>query len=206
MISAIVLAAGTSSRMGVPKPLVPIDGRPLLDYVLRTVRASGVDEIVVVLGHEADRVRTAIPLHGIRAIVNDAYEDGMSTSIRAGVRAANSRSKGFLIVLGDQPFVTSKTVGELIARRNESRATIVIPTFRGQRGNPVVLDRSLARDIHRLTGDQGCRAIFGRHADGILEVPVQDPGVLIDLDTPDQIARAEETVRSGRPIADLIVR
>jgi molybdenum cofactor cytidylyltransferase len=205
MISAIVLAAGGSTRMGTSKPLIPINGRPLLDYVLRTVHGSRVGDIVVVLGHDADRIRDAISIEGARVIVNDAYRDGISTSIRAGVRAADHRSEAFVIVLGDQPFVTSKTVAELIARWNESRAKIVIPSYQGERGNPVLLDRSLAGEIQGLTGDQGCRAIFGRHVDGILEVPVQDAGILIDLDTPEQIARAEETVRSGRPIAGLIV-
>ncbi|TLZ42229.1 MAG: hypothetical protein E6K19_08340 [Methanobacteriota archaeon] len=203
-ISAIVLAAGGSSRMGTPKPLVLINGRPLLDYVLRTVRDSHVDDIVVVLGHEADRVRKAITVDRARAIVNDAYEEGMSASIRAGVRAADPRSDGLLIVLGDQPFVASKTLDDLIARRNESQAKILIPTYQGHRGNPVLLDRSLSGEVQAITGDQGCRAIFGRHLDGILEVPVDDPGILVDLDTPEQISRAEETVQSGRPIQTLL--
>ena len=204
MISAIVLAAGRSSRMGTAKSLVPVGGRPLLDHVLRTVHRSGVDEVVVVLGHEAERVRSAISLDGARVIINEAYEAGMSTSIQAGVRAANPRSDGLLIVLGDQPFVSSKTVDELITRRNGSDAKIVIPTYRGQRGNPVLLDRSISEEVQEIEGDQGCRALFGRHLDGILEVPVDDPGILVDLDTPEQIARAEEAVRTGESILSLV--
>jgi xanthine dehydrogenase accessory factor len=203
-ISAIVLAAGGSTRMGTPKPLVLINGRPLLDYVLRMVRGSHIDDIVVVLGPEADRVRQAISVDRARTIVNDAYQEGMSTSIRAGVRAADPRSDGLLIVLGDQPFVASKTLDDLIARRDESHAKILIPTYEGHRGNPVLLDRSLSSEVQEITGDQGCRAIFGRHRDGILEVPVDDPGILVDLDTPEQISRAEDAVRSGHPIQTLV--
>lgn len=204
MISAIVLAAGTSSRMGSPKPLLSLGGRPLLDQVLTTVRDAGVDDIVVVLGHEAERVREGVSLDGATTIVNPAYAEGMSTSIRAGVRAADPRSEGFLIVLGDQPFVAPATIHTLMARRNGSSAKILIPTYEGRRGNPVLLDRSLSEEVQSITGDQGCRAIFGHHVQGILEVPVEDAGILVDLDTPEQIARAEEAVRTGRAIESLV--
>src|SRR5206468_4302660 len=204
MISAIVLAAGTSSRMGSPKPLLTLDGRPLLERVLETVRDAAVDDIVVVLGHEADRVRDGVSFDGAHVVVNPAYIEGMSTSLQAGVRAADPRSDGFLIVLGDQPFVQSATINTLIERRNGSQAKILIPTYGGARGNPVLLDRSLSEDVQSITGDQGCRAIFGHHTRGILEVPVDDPGILVDLDTPEQITRAEEVVRTGRSIEGLV--
>src|SRR2546422_185106 len=200
MISAIVLAAGTSSRMGSPKPLLTLGGRPLLERVLETVRDAAVDDIVVVLGHEADRVRDGVSFDGAHAVVNPAYIEGMSTSLQAGIRAADPRSDGFLIVLGDQPFVQSATINTLIERRNRSQAKILIPTYGGARGNPILLDRSLSEDVQSITGDQGCRAIFGHHTRGILEVPVDDPGILVDLDTPEQITRAEEVVRTGRSI------
>jgi molybdenum cofactor cytidylyltransferase len=206
MISAIVLAAGTSSRMGMPKPLVLLGGRPLLHHVLQTVRGSDVDDIVVVLGPNADQVRDAVALDRTRTVVNDAYEDGMSTSIRAGVRAAESKAEGLLIVLGDQPFVASKTLDELIARKDGSPAKILIPTYRGRRGNPVLLDGSLSREAESTTGDVGCRALFDRHAGEILEVPVDDPGILVDLDTPEQVALANEVLRSGRSIESMVVR
>ena len=204
MISAIVLAAGTSSRMGSPKPLLTLGGRPLLERVLETVRDAAVDDIVVVLGHEADRVRDGVSFDGTHTVVNPAYIEGMSTSLQAGVRAADPRSDGFLIVLGDQPFVQSATINTLIERRNGSQAKILIPTYGGARGNPVLLDRSLSEDVQSITGDQGCRAIFGHHTRGILEVPVDDPGILVDLDTPEQITRAEEVVRTGRSIEGLV--
>src|SRR3989442_794379 len=170
MISAIVLAAGTSSRMGSPKPLLMVGGRTLLEHVLETVRDAHVDDIVVVLGHEAGRVRSQVSFDGARSVVNPAYADGMSSSIRAGVQAADARSDGFLIVLGDQPFVDPATIDALMSRRNGSNAKILIPTYEGRRGNPVLLDRSLSEEVQSITGDQGCRAIFGRHTQGILEV------------------------------------
>ncbi|HYT18356.1 MAG TPA: NTP transferase domain-containing protein [Thermoplasmata archaeon] len=204
MISAVVLAAGSSSRMGDTKPLLPLDGRPLLEHVLSAVRGSQVEDIVVVLGRDAERVRNGVSLDGARSIVNPAYDEGMSTSLRAGIDAADPRADGFLIVLGDQPFVSSATLDMLIERRSGSRAKIVIPTFERRRGNPVLLDRSLSSEVASIVGDQGCRAIFGNHPDGILEVPVDDPGILIDLDTPEQMSLAEATIRDHRPIANLL--
>ncbi|MGQ0797628.1 MAG: NTP transferase domain-containing protein [Methanobacteriota archaeon] len=203
MISAIVLAAGTSSRMAEPKARADLDGRPLLDHVLDAVRSSRADEIVVVLGHEADRVREAAPLEGTTVVVNPDYRKGMSTSIRAGLRAARADSAGFLIVLGDQPFVSAATIDELIAAHAQSGARILIPTFQGIRGNPVLVDGSLSDEMESIAGDQGCRAIFGRHAEDLLEVPVRDAGVLIDLDTPEELARAREALRSREPLASL---
>src|SRR5438552_18002448 len=105
MISAIVLAAGTSSRMGSPKSLLTVGGRSLLEHVLEAVRGAQVDDIVVVLGHEADRIRSEVSFNGARSVVKHEYSEGMSSSIRAGVRAAYSSSVGCLIVVVDHPLV-----------------------------------------------------------------------------------------------------
>ena len=199
-VSAIVLAAGESARMGRPKPLVPLAGRPLLSHVLSTVRSSRVAEVVVVLGHEAERVRREVPLDGARVIVNPRFAEGMSTSIRAGVRAAAPASRAFLVVLGDEPLVASATLDALIDRWTVTGAKILIPTFHGTRGNPVLLDRSLAAEVEAIAGDQGCRAMFPDHADEIAEVAVEDPGVLIDVDTEEQVARVDAALESGEPL------
>ena len=199
-VSAIVLAAGESARMGRPKPLVPLAGRPLLSHVLSSVRGSRVAEVVVVLGHEAERVRREVPLDGARVIVNPRFAEGMSTSIRAGVRAAAPASRAFLLVLGDEPLVASATLDALIDRWTVTGAKILIPTFHGTRGNPVLLDRSLAAEVEAIAGDQGCRAMFPDHADEIAEVAVEDPGVLIDVDTEEQVARVDAALESGEPL------
>lgn len=203
-VSTIVLAAGMSSRMGQPKPLVRVAGRTLLEQVLGALRRSRVGQVVVVLGHEADRIRREVPLGDATVVLNEDYANGMSTSLRAGLRVLDPRAKGFLVVLGDQPFVSPKTVDTLIDRWAVSGARILIPTFEGVRGNPVLLDRSLADDIETITGDQGCRGIFGDHPDEILEVPVPDPGILLDLDTKEQVDRVKEGLERGNPLASLV--
>ena len=203
MVSAVVLAAGASTRMGRPKALLPLGGRPILARVLDSAREAHFDEIVVVLGHEADLVRREIPMDGASVALNPDYATGMSGSIRAGIRASNPASGAYMIILGDQPFVSARTFDALIEAGRTGGAKIVVPSYRGERGNPVLLDASLSTEVDTITGDIGCRAIFGHHGGEILEVPVDDPGVLVDLDTPGQVARAQEALDRGDPIESL---
>ena len=196
-VSAIVLAAGTSSRMREPKPLVRLAGRPLLAHVLEGLRKSSVREIVVVLGAEADRVRREIPLDAMRVVENPDYAQGMSTSICAGLRAADPAAEGFLIVLGDQPFVAASTIDALVGGSAEREARIWIPTYHGVRGNPVLFDRSLSREIEAVRGDIGCRGVIEAHPREVVEVSVGDPGILIDADTPEDLRRIEAALDHG---------
>jgi len=197
VISAIVLAAGMSSRMGEPKALLPLGGEPMLARVLSTVRRSRAGETVVVLGFGADRVREGVGLDATTTVINPDFARGMSSSIRVALRAARPDAAGFLIVLGDQPFVSSATLDALIERHEASGAKILVPTVRGVRGNPVLVDRSLSGEMARIAGDVGCRAIFGHHRSEIVEVPVDDPGILVDIDTPEEYRRAAEALQQG---------
>ncbi len=204
LVSAIVLAAGSSSRLGEPKPLVRLGDRSLLARVLDTLRATAVSEIVVVLGSEADCVRREIPLHGTRIVINSKPARGMSSSIRAGLEAASLEAEAFLIVLGDQPFVAPGTVDALLERRNATRVRILVPTYRGVRGNPVLLDRSFLPEMRAISGDVGCRHVITAHPTEVVEVPVDDPGVRIDVDTPEDLAAIREALRNGTPLGRLV--
>jgi molybdenum cofactor cytidylyltransferase len=180
--TAVILAAGTSTRMGTAKQLLPLDDRPLLQHVLDHVRASAVKEIVLVLGFAAEEIRRKIDVQKARVVLNESYRQGMGTSLKAGLSAVDPQSAGALIVLADQPFVRPATLDRLIAEHRRSKAQIVIPTYRGFRGNPVLLDRSVFAEVMALDGDTGCRAIFGDHLDGIVKLPVDDAGILLDID------------------------
>ena len=201
MISALVLAAGSSSRMGEPKPLLSLEGRPLLAHVLEAVAGSRVSETIVVLGAASDRVRTEVPRDGARWVDNPAFAEGMSSSLKVGVAALSPESDGFFVVLGDEPFVRSSTYDALIAARERTGARIVLPTFEGIRGNPVLIDRTLANEVDAITGDRGCRALRLRHPKETVEVPVDDPGVVIDLDTPEDLAQARRALASGASLS-----
>ncbi|MFQ5907536.1 MAG: NTP transferase domain-containing protein [Thermoplasmata archaeon] len=203
MISAIVLAAGTSSRMGRPKPLLEVGGQKLLERVLESVQGSSAEEVVVVLGSEADRIREEVSLDGANVVVNERYPEGMSTSIRAGIRSLSSGAESVLIVLGDQPFLQAETLDTLGKEWKATGAPVLIPTFQGVRGNPVLLDRSVFGDVRGITGDRGCRSIFGNYEGEIVEVPVPDPGVLLDIDTEEQLGRVAHDLEEGEALETL---
>lgn len=205
-IVALVLAAGTSSRFGRPKPLARLGDRPLLARCLDSLRASRVRAIVVVLGTDADRIRHEVPLEGTQVVVNPDPSEGMSSSIRAGLRAAPPDALGFLVVLGDQPLLTPVTIDALVGRHGAKGARAVVPTYRGMRGNPVLLDRSLAPDMEAVRGDVGCRSVLAAHASEVVELPVDDPGILLDVDTPRDLERLDEALRAGTPLERLLPR
>ena len=168
--------------MGTVKQLLQLDDRPLLQHALDNVRASEVNEIVLVLGFAAEAIRREIDAQKVRVVINESYQQGMGTSLRAGLSALDSQAEAAIIVLADQPFVQPATLDQLITEHHRSKAQIVIPTYRGFRGNPVLLDRSVFSEVMALNGDIGCRAIFGDHLEGIVKVPVDDVGILLDID------------------------
>lgn len=193
-----MLAAGMSRRMGTPKQLLRIAGKPVLEVTLSQVRESNVDEIVLVLGFAADEVKNGIPTQNIKVVRNEGYQQGMGTSLRAGIAAVDPGAKAALIVLADQPFVQSNTLNQLIEFHQETGAQIVIPIYKGFRGNPVLLDRSIFPELQGLSGDVGCRAIFGSHTENIRKLAVDDEGILLDIDSRDDFERlTKSSARSG---------
>ena len=184
-VSAVILAAGTSSRMGQAKQLLPLGSSTVLAQTLEHARAAAVDEVILVLGSSAEPIRHQLSqtlLAGVKVVVNQSYQQGMASSLRAGLSALDPQSAAALIVLGDQPFTPPQTLDQIIQAYRDSGAPIVIPTWQGTRGNPVLLDRSVFPEALALEGDVGCRAIFEKHLEEIVNVEVEDGGVLLDID------------------------
>jgi molybdenum cofactor cytidylyltransferase len=190
-IGAVILAAGMSSRMGEAKQLLRLGENTLLGQVVEIVRGSRVDEIVLVLGHAAETIKESIAIQNLRVVINEAYRQGMGSSLRTGLAALPPEVDAALIVLADQPFIRPATLNRLIDQYEQSGAQIVIPIFKGFRGNPILLDRSVFPEVMALTGDIGCRAIFGNHLEGIVKVPVEDIGILLDLDSKNDFERLQ---------------
>lgn len=188
-IGAVVLAAGTSSRMGEAKQLLRVGERTLLQQVIENVRGAGVDEIVLVLGHRAETIQESVRSENVKIVVNQDYREGMGTSLRTGVVALSPEADAAFIVLADQPFVRPETLQRIAEEYRKSDAQIVIPMYKGFRGNPVLLNRSVFPEVMALKGDIGCRAIFGSHADGIVKVAVGDIGILLDVDNREDFER-----------------
>jgi molybdenum cofactor cytidylyltransferase len=189
-VTALVLAAGRGTRMGGPNKLVlPLAGRPIVDHVVAAAQASQAERIVVVTGHEADRVSAALAGRTVTFIDNPDHADGLSTSLRAGLAAVEEEADAVVVLLGDMPRVTAATIDRLIAAYApvEGRS-ICVPTVDGRRGNPILWDRAFLTEMSRIEGDAGARALLERHADVVCEVPMADPATLIDVDTPDAYA------------------
>jgi molybdenum cofactor cytidylyltransferase len=194
-VAAIILAAGKSTRMGEAKQLLRLAGSTVLGQTIENVRRSGVDEIVLVLGASAEVIRRQLPaslFEGLKVVVNPAYEQGMASSLQAGLSALDPRTSAALIVLADQPFVRPETLAQLAEHHRRSKAQIVIPSYKGVRGNPVLLDRSVFAEVMALEGDTGCRAIFGSHTGHTLKLEVEDEGILLDIDSQEDYQRLRE--------------
>jgi molybdenum cofactor cytidylyltransferase len=186
MFSAIVPAAGMSTRLGRNKLLLPFKGRPLIAHAVDTLLASDVDEIIVVLGHEADQVRGAIAGKGVRFVENPDYRLGLSTSVRAGFAAVLGQTTGIMIYLADQPLLEPGEVDFLIyalAEAGKANKSIVVPFFRGQRGNPVIVKATYKASLLAINGDTGCRRVIKQNPDQVLTVEMETDHVVRDIDT-----------------------
>src|SRR5271170_129136 len=199
-VGAVILAAGRSTRMGEAKQLLPLGESTVLEQTLRNVRGAAIDEIVLVLGSSAETIRQRLRItavEGLKVVVNQNYNEGMASSLRAGLSAVDPHIDAALIVLADQPFVRPETLDRIVDQHLSSGAQIVIPLYRGFRGNPVLLDRSVFHEVMALDGDIGCRAIFGNHLEGIVKVEVEDVGILLDIDNKDDYERLRRLGQSN---------
>jgi molybdenum cofactor cytidylyltransferase len=182
MVSAILLGAGESKRMGKNKLLLPWGKKTIFEHCLETLLRSEVEEIIVVIN---DRLKAFIhPIHTkkVKVIINPHYKRGMSTSIRRGVQAIASGSEGILIALGDQPFIKTRTINAIIKAFTQGKEAILVPSFRGKRGHPVIFHRRFRRELLNLKGDAGGKSIVERHPGEILEIPLKSEGVVKDID------------------------
>ncbi len=201
-VAAVVLAAGGSTRFGEPKQLLTWRGRPLVVHVADVAWAAGLNPIVVVTGAHAGDVAPlftgriteagAADQSELRLIHNYRWQEGMSSSIFAGLAALPAEVDAALFLLIDQPLVTPDLLRRLIRRWEESDAGIVVPTGDGKRGTPVLFEREFFPELARLSGDVGGRMLFDRHPDRILHVPVDNPQALADADTPERFTQLKE--------------
>ncbi len=190
-IAAIVLAAGQSRRMGrTNKLLAEIDGQAMVNRVVAAARASSADPLLVVVGHEADKLRAAIGDGGVRFIDNPAYGEGLSTSLARAIAALDESVDGVVVCLGDMPRVSAATIDRLIAAFDplEGRA-ICVATHNGKRGNPMIFARRFFDEVRELSGDLGARHLTGAYPDLTCDVEMTEDGVLLDIDTPSALAR-----------------
>jgi molybdenum cofactor cytidylyltransferase len=179
-VSAVVLAAGGSSRLGQPKQLLPYRGATLLDAVLDTARAGPFDQLVVALGGSAQEVRREVDLSCFRVVVNESYGEGCSSSIAAALDVIDPDCDVLVLMLGDQPGVTCETVGALLDGRGD--APIAVCAYSDGRGHPFAFARSVFTALSALHGDKAVWKLLEQRAGAVVEVPVEGPAPR-DVDT-----------------------
>ena len=188
-VICVVLAAGSSTRMGGRNKLLePVDGTPMVATVIRAALASRADEVLVVTGEDRERVEACLSGLPVRLLWNPDHAQGLSTSLIAGVSALPSGARAVAVCLGDMPLVRPRHIDILIrAFLTDPDGSIFVPTWQGQRGNPVLWTVDLAAEVGTLAGDVGVKTLMSRHPTKVREVPVDAPGVLTDVDTPETL-------------------
>jgi 4-nitrophenyl phosphatase len=200
-ITVIVLAAGGSSRFGRPKQLLDWGGVPLLAHAVDIALGAGLGPVIVVLGCQAQAARAALGARPVQMVMNWRWEDGLSTSVQAGLVVLPPETEAAILMQCDQPLLTANLLQALAARFEETGAAIVHPTCAGRRGTPTLFSRSLFPELAAITGDVGGREAIARHPGAVATVEITDPHMLADIDTPADYERLLKA-RDRRPEID----
>jgi len=183
MISAILLSAGQSKRIGAFKPLLPFGEISVVETCVQTLSNAGVDEIVVVIGHRADEVKSSLQNYNVRFAFNPKSESEMSESIAFGVNEISDDAKAVFIALVDQPAVQPKTIIQIKQARDLTKMRLIVPTFNSRGGHPVLIASSLKDELLNLDSQKGLRGLFEKYADEVLRLEVDSPFIRKDMDT-----------------------
>ena len=188
-IAALVLTAGTSSRMGSNKLLADMGGRPLIVRTVQNILASQVNKVFVVTGHQADEIRAALQSEDVEFAHNSEFASGLASSVGVGVTAAKDFD-GVLICLGDMPLVSPQILDKMIETYDFSQGRdLVVPTYEGKFGNPVLWGSRYFPELTALRGDRGARELIDRYRERVIGIEVGDEAVALDADTPEALAR-----------------
>ena len=182
-IPGILLSAGLSTRMGEPKQLLPFGNNTMIETIIDNMLESKLDEVIVVIGHESEKVREKIQDKPVKVAFNPNYQQGMLTSAQCGVQALPDRTDAFALMLVDQPFITSDLINRVVDAYNDSNKGIALPSYNYRRGHPAIFSRCYATDILTLDAESGgIRSLFKTNADDIHYVIVDTNHVLRDID------------------------
>ena len=184
-LAAVVLAAGYSRRMGAFKPLLPFGSTTVIERLIATVREAGVENIRVVVGWQADRLIPVLERSRVQWVMNERYGEGMYSSVQAGVQNLPTGVSAFFLLPGDMPLVQGATLIRLIADWDAKPGGIRYPCHEGMHGHPPLIAGAYVPEILREIPSSGLRELLARHAEDARDIEVADPGILVDLDTPD---------------------
>lgn len=204
MLAAVILSAGESSRMGSPKALVPFRGKTFLQHLLEAIRKSQGEKgdrkiglTRVVLGAQAEKISATLGLDPNDIVINKDWKSGQLSSIQAAIRSlprgAKEETDGMMLFLVDHPLITSQLVETMAKAFYESKKPIVLPTFHGKRGHPVIFARRLYEELLDADPQRGARTVVWAHAAEVLEVPTNEEGVVLNLNDPEALRQASQT-------------
>lgn len=187
---AIILAAGSSRRMGTQKMLLPFDESTIIETVINNVLNTMIDNVMVVLGADHDKIRNATEHLPVQFCHNEQHETGMISSVMCGFRSLPENANAALIYLGDQPGIPPVVTEAILEAYNEDLLGIVIPVYNRHRGHPLLVDLKYRRNIEKLDLEQGLRSLMHLFPEDVLEVEVDEPGILVDIDTREDYTKA----------------
>jgi molybdenum cofactor cytidylyltransferase len=182
-IWGLILAAGESKRMGFPKMLLPFNGRTMIENVIVNVTRSDVDNTMVVLGADKNKLMELVEKSSVKYCYNDDYKEGMLSSVKCGFRNLPSDIVAVLVFQGDQPLIFPKAINTVIDAYRNSGKGIIIPVHKNKRGHPLLIDRKFRYEIDKLDAHKGLCSLAHQFSDDVLEVEIDDSGILKDFDT-----------------------
>lgn len=192
MITAIILAAGESKRFGSPKQLAKINNQDtLIEHLIKTLDDTCVDETIVVLGAHREEIQQILPKN-IKISINEQFQKGQTSSLKCGLKKVSNDCKRFLVFPVDTPLIKSETINEIINKFILSKANIGIPTYADQKGHPPIYDIKLKTEILELKNEQPLYLINQKFAANTLLIEVFDPGVLININTPQDLEKLKK--------------
>lgn len=189
-IGAVVLAAGESKRMGRQKLLLPWHDKTMIEEVISHLLVSKVDETLVVLGADSTKIEEKIKKYPVKTTVNPYYKKGMLSSVQWGFNQMGRDVRGVLVYLGDQPLIPAYVIDRVISSYKKSKKGIIIPVYKKKRGHPILIHSRYTEEINNLDPEIGLRGLVHSHQDDILEVKVESPGILKDIDDQDDYSSA----------------
>ena len=194
---AIILAAGSSRRMGTQKMLLPYGTSTILETVVDHVLESSVDHVLVVLGPDPAKIREKLAGKAVKFCHNTKHEEGMLSSVICGFQALPDEAETALIYLGDQPNIPAEVSNAVLKAYNEELFGIVIPVYEHRRGHPLLVDMKYRREVEKLDLEQGLRILRHQFPEDVLEVDVKESGILLDIDTREDYDNATKTDNNG---------
>jgi molybdenum cofactor cytidylyltransferase len=190
MIAGLILAAGESSRMGSPKATLTYRGRTFLERIVQILQEAGLERLVVVLGHQAEEIQRQIKIEAAQVVINPDYRSGQTSSLQVGLRSLMAEElEAVLLCLVDHPAVAAETVRTIVATFQQCGAPVVIPTYQGRRGHPVLIGRQVSDELLELASDAGADSVVRRYRAATQFVEVDDEGIVMDVDDPESYRR-----------------